>query len=157
MPKSLQMLLRDAHGAVDAEVHAAMIRAGYSEIKPGHHIVLRNLGENGARPSELAAAAGVTRQAIAKVVDDLERRGVLRREPDPDDGRGVIVRYTDHGLEGLAVARRHMAAMEADFATRIGVDRWAAVRTALETLFSDHPILRTRGKNVETATTPNVG
>jgi DNA-binding MarR family transcriptional regulator len=87
----------------------------------------------------MAAAAGVTRQAITKVVDDLERRGVVRREPDPVDGRGVIVRYTERGLEGLAVARRRMAAMEADFAARIGADRWAEVRTALETLFPEHP------------------
>jgi DNA-binding MarR family transcriptional regulator len=137
--KSLQVLLRDAHAAVIAEVRAAVIRAGYSEINPGHHIVLRNLGENGARPSELAAAAGVTRQAITKVVDDLERRGVVRREPDPDDGRGVIVRYTDRGLEGLAVARRTMEALEGDFADRIGADRWAEVRIALETLFADTP------------------
>lgn len=138
MPRSLQVLLRDAHSAVDAEVAGAATRAGFSELKPGHHIVLRNLGENGARPSEMAAAAGVTRQAITKVVDDLERRGVVRREPDPVDGRGVIVRYTERGLEGLAVARRRMAAMEADFAARLGADRWAEVRTALEILFPEH-------------------
>ena len=57
--------------------------------------------------------------------------GTDRREPDPNDGRGVIVRYTDRGLEGLALARRHLEAMEADFAARIGVDGWAEVRTAL--------------------------
>lgn len=130
--------MRDAHSAVDAEVAGAATRAGFSELRPGHHIVLRNLGENGARPSEMAAAAGVTRQAITKVVDDLERRGVVRREPDPVDGRGVIVRYTERGLEGLAVARRRMAAMEAGFAARIGADRWAEVRTALEILFPEH-------------------
>lgn len=141
--KSLQILLRDAHAAVDAEVRAALLAAGYSEINPGHGIVLRNLGENGARPSEMAADAGVTRQAITQVVDDLQRRGVVRREPDPADGRGVIVRYTDRGLEGLAFARRHMEAMEADFAARIGADRWADVRTALETLFTDPPAAST--------------
>ncbi|WP_310963095.1 MarR family winged helix-turn-helix transcriptional regulator [Nocardioides terrisoli] len=139
MPKSLQVLLRDAHAAVDAEVAAAATRAGFSELNPGHHVVLRNLGELGARPSEMAAAAGVTRQAITKVVDDLERRGVVRREPDPVDGRGVVVRYTERGLEGLAVARRRMAAMEADFSARIGADRWAEVRIALEILFPEHP------------------
>jgi DNA-binding MarR family transcriptional regulator len=137
--KSLQILLRDAHAAVDAEVRAAVTRAGYSELNPGHYIVLRNLGENGARPSELAADAGVSRQAITKVVIDLERRGVVRRDPDPADGRGVIVRYTDRGLEGLALARRRMAALEVDFAARIGASLWGDVRAALETLFGDPP------------------
>lgn len=137
--KSLQILLRDAHTVVDAEVHAAVARAGYSEINPGHHLVLRNLGENGARPSELAAEAGVTRQAITKVIDDLQRRGVVRRDPDPHDGRGVIVRYTQRGLEGLAVARARMEAIEADCASQIGAENWAQVRTALETLASNTP------------------
>lgn len=139
MPKSLQILLRDAHTAVHAQVQAAVTRAGYSDLNPGHHLVLRNLGENGARPSELAAEAGVTRQAITKVVDDLVRRGVVRRDPDPEDGRGVIVRYTDRGLAGLAVARGHMDAMEAGFADRVGADRWAQVRATLEELFGDVP------------------
>lgn len=139
MTKSLQILLRDAHAAVNGEIRAALARDGYSEINPGHHIVLRNLGEDGARPSDLAAAAGVTRQAITKVVDDLVRRGVVRREPDPEDGRAVIIHYTDHGLEGLAVARQCMESMEADFAARIGAGRWAAAREALETVFDAHP------------------
>ena len=137
--KSLQVLLRDAHAAVHGEVQAAVTRAGYGDINPGHHVVLRNLGENGARPSELAAAAGVTRQAITKVVDDLVRRGVVRRDPDPEDGRGVIVRYTDHGLEGLAAARRHMDLIEARFAAKVGAQRWSEVRTTLEELFGDPP------------------
>ena len=131
------MLLRDGHAAVVAEVQAALVRAGYSELSAGHHAVLRNLGENGARPRDLAAAAGVTRQAVTKVVDDLQRRGLVRRDPDPDDGRGVIVRYTSHGLAGLAFARQHMAAIEADFAARIGTQRWTDVRAALEILFGD--------------------
>ena len=137
MTKSLQVLLRDAHTAVYSEVQAEVTRAGYSDLNPGHHIVLRNLGENGARPSELAVEAGVTRQAITKVVDDLVRRGVVRRDPDAEDGRGVIVRYTDRGLEGLGVARRHMDAMEAGFAARVGAERWAQVRTTLEELFGN--------------------
>jgi DNA-binding MarR family transcriptional regulator len=135
--KSLQVLFRDAHAAIHAEVQAAVTRAGYSELTAGHHTVLRNLGEYGARPNELAAQAGVTRQAVTKTVDELVRRGVVRRDPDPEDGRGVIVRYTDHGLAGLAVARQHMEALEKDFAARVGPEQWAEVRQTLQALFGD--------------------
>jgi DNA-binding MarR family transcriptional regulator len=138
MPKSIQILLRDAHHAVDAKVRAALAASGFDEIVPGHYIVLRNLGEDGARPSELAARAAVTRQAITKVVDDLERLGFVRRDPDPVDGRGVIVRYTDRGRAGLNVARKRMLSLEDEFAAQVGADRWAEARAVLDTVFDEN-------------------
>lgn len=135
MTKSLQVLLRDAHDAVDAANRVALAQNGFADIKRWHLTVLRNLGEDGSRPSELAARAGVTRQAVTKVLDELERLDLVRRERDPDDGRGVIVRYTDRGRTGLNVARTRMLELEAEFAERLGAKRWADVRGALETLF----------------------
>jgi DNA-binding MarR family transcriptional regulator len=43
----------------------------------------------------IAERAQVSRQAIAKVIDDLERVGLVPRDPDPQDGRGVIGRLTE--------------------------------------------------------------
>ncbi|HEY2438225.1 MAG TPA: MarR family transcriptional regulator [Solirubrobacteraceae bacterium] len=100
---------------------------------------MRNIGEDGARPSELAAHAGVTRQAITKLVDELDQLDLVRRDPDPDDGRGVIARYTDRGRAGVAIARKRMLALERDYAAQVGADRWADVRSTLETLFGDDP------------------
>ena len=59
------------------------------------------------------------------------------RDPDPDDGRGVIVRYTERGRAVLAIARRRMLALERSYAAQVGADRWAEVRSTLETLFGD--------------------
>src|SRR5579871_1475963 len=120
MPKSIALLLRDAYQTVDTEVLAALAAAGFAEVQPGHAIVLRHLGEDGARPSEIAARAQVTRQAVTKALDDLERLGLVLREPDPRDGRGVIVRYTARGVAGLRVARARMEAIEREFATQVG-------------------------------------
>ena len=133
MPKSIAVLLRDAYRTVDSEVLAAAAAAGF-EIQPGHAIVLRHLGEDGARPSELAAKAQVSRQAITKALDDLERLGLVRRQPDPSDGRGVIVHYTSRGLGALQVARTRMDELEREFTSQVGAKQWATVRTVLETL-----------------------
>ncbi len=134
MPKSIALLLRDAYRTVDSEVLAAAARAGF-EIQPGHAIVLRHLGEDGARPSEMAAKAQVSRQAITKALDDLERLGLVRRQPDPSDGRGVIVHYTRRGLAALQIARTRMNELERAFASQVGAKQWATFRTVLETLF----------------------
>jgi len=140
MPKSLQILFRDARAAIEATVRADLAQNGFGDVTPSHSALLRDFGDDGASPSELAAHAGVTRQAITKLVDELERLDLVRRDPDPDDGRGVIVRYTDRGRAGVAIARKRMLALERDYATQVGADRWAEVRSTLETLFGDDPM-----------------
>jgi DNA-binding MarR family transcriptional regulator len=137
MTKSLQVLLRDARDTVEAENSAVLAQNGFADIKPWHAAVLRNLGEDGSRPGELAARARITRQAVTKIVDELERLDVVHRDPDPDDGRGVIVRYTDRGRAGLDIVRKRMLELEAEFAERVGARRWADTRAVLETLFDD--------------------
>jgi DNA-binding MarR family transcriptional regulator len=137
MTKSLQVLLRDAHDTVDAHNSAVLAHNGFADIKPWHGAVLRNLGEDGSRPGELAARARISRQAVTKIVDELEALDVVRRDPDPDDGRGVIVRYTDRGRAGLDIVRKRMLELEAEFAERVGARRWADARTVLETLFDE--------------------
>jgi DNA-binding MarR family transcriptional regulator len=139
MPKSIQILFRDARSAIEAAVRADLAKHGFGDVAPSHSALLRNLGEDGSRPSDLAAHAGVTRQAITKLVDELERLDLVRRDPDPDDGRGVIVRYTDRGRAVLAIARARMRALERGYAAQVGADRWAEVRSTLETLFGDDP------------------
>jgi DNA-binding MarR family transcriptional regulator len=137
MPKSLQILFRDARSAIETAVRADLAQNGFGDVAPAHAALLRNIGEDGARPSELAAHADVTRQAITKLVDELERLDLVRRDPDPEDGRSVIIRYTDRGLAGVAIARKRMLALERGYAAQVGAERWAQVRSTLETLFGD--------------------
>jgi DNA-binding MarR family transcriptional regulator len=139
MPKSIQILFRDARSAIEVAVRADLAQNGFGDVAPSHSALLRNVGEDGARPSDLAAQAGVTRQAITKLVDELERLDLVRRDPDPNDGRGVIIRYTDRGRAGVAIARKRMLALERGYAAQVGADRWADVRSTLETLFGDDP------------------
>jgi hypothetical protein len=66
MPKSIQILFRDARAAIEAAVRADLAQNGFGDIAPAHSALLRNLGDDGSRPSDLAAHAGVTRHAIAR-------------------------------------------------------------------------------------------
>jgi DNA-binding MarR family transcriptional regulator len=65
--------------------------------------VLRLLGRAGAAhqlsPSRLAEQVVRTTGAMTKILDRLERRGLLERVPDPTDRRALLVRLTDDGLE----------------------------------------------------------
>jgi DNA-binding MarR family transcriptional regulator len=55
---------------------------------------------------ELAAAEGVAAPTMTRLVDGLERDGLVGRGPDPDDRRGVLVRATPKGSRVLQRGRR---------------------------------------------------
>ena len=55
--------------------------------------------------SALADALVVDKGQLSRTVRELEQLGLIRREPDPSDGRASILFPTAHGIERLAAAR----------------------------------------------------
>lgn len=92
--------------AANLEQHA---RAGLAEhgVDAGEFDVLAALLRQGGSyelsPSALAREALVSTSGMTKRLDRLERRGLLRRRPDPDDRRAVLVALSD---DGVALARQ---------------------------------------------------
>lgn len=71
--------------------------------------VMGALFERPRRITELAAHEGVTQPGITVLVNRLERRGWVERQPDATDARAVLVRLTRPGhqvVEGLRVEYR---------------------------------------------------
>ncbi|GEM_PF-1023639 len=52
---------------------------------------------DGATAGELTAAIGVGSSRTTAILQSLERKGLLRRGTDPDDGRRVLAFLTDEG------------------------------------------------------------
>jgi DNA-binding MarR family transcriptional regulator len=65
---------------------------------------LRALAVEPIRMSELAARLVTDKPYTTLVVDDLEQRGLVVREQDPDDRRCKIVRITPEGREVARIA-----------------------------------------------------
>lgn len=59
--------------------------------------------EGGTRPSELAKRLGMSKQAINQLLKDLEKMGVVRREPDPEDGRARLILFTEEGHRSMVL------------------------------------------------------
>lgn len=127
-------LLRDAFARFEAELIAATPPVGERRLRPTHNHVLRHLDAEGTRASVIAERAGLTRQAITQIVDELEAAGVVAREPDPADGRAKRIVYTEAGRAAFAASRGHIAAIEARWRDELGATRWAALRAGLEDL-----------------------
>jgi DNA-binding MarR family transcriptional regulator len=71
------------------------------------------------RIARLAEQAGVSLSRTSRLLDSLEQRGLLKRQPCPDDSRASNVHLT---AAGLRLAREAQAAHLADV-QRVFVDR----------------------------------
>jgi DNA-binding MarR family transcriptional regulator len=68
------------------------------------------LGDESISQSRLASELGLATGTISLRIDRLERLGLARREPDPEDGRSALVRLAARGRELFeACAPEHLA------------------------------------------------
>jgi DNA-binding MarR family transcriptional regulator len=99
-----------------------------SEVGPGGLGVLVALDQHGPqRVGALADAVAVTAPSMTRIVNALERDGLVLREADPDDGRAQVVAMTAAGRTLLASGReirlaalgRRLAALPAEERERL--------------------------------------
>jgi DNA-binding MarR family transcriptional regulator len=77
------------------------------------YVALSHLGR-GAAGSQLgmAEAIGYDKTRLISLLDGLQDRGLVSREPDPEDRRARVVRLTPAGTRKLRAARADIRAME---------------------------------------------
>ena len=86
-------------------------------------VQLAEAPEHRLRMTELADAVLLSRSGVTRLVDRLERGGLVSRCPVENDGRGVAAQLTDAGLSRLRVASRtHLAGVARHFAARLDAE-----------------------------------
>jgi len=109
-------LLARANALSLADATASLAAQG---LKVRSYSVLA-LAVAGSRPTqrELSEFLRLDPSQIVSVIDDLEHRGWVRREPDPSDRRVNVVVATDAGRAACATAREAVeSAQRAHFAS----------------------------------------
>jgi DNA-binding MarR family transcriptional regulator len=97
--------------------------------------VLHTLAGGGPRRlTELTASEQVTQSAITQIVTKLERDGLVERQPDPSDGRAVLVHITAAGAAIVDGRRAERMARLAELASRLTPAERTAIATALPAL-----------------------
>lgn len=75
------------------------------------------------RMTELADAVLLSRSGVTRLIDRLERIGLVMRARTDEDGRGVAAVITERGRDRLRqAARTHLAGVARHFATALGED-----------------------------------
>lgn len=97
--------------------------------------VLHTLAGRGPqRLTELTASEQVTQPAITQIVTKLEREGLVERQPDPSDGRAVLVRVTATGAAIVDGRRADRIAHLAELTSHLTRAEQAAIAAALPAL-----------------------
>ena len=113
------------------DLHARLAEVGFPEMRPSFGFVFRILRASAPTPSELAARLGVSKQAVGKVLDEMEARGFVARRADPHDRRARRVVLTEHGRAASDAAIRFSDEIEADLRGKVGLEQVATLRAAL--------------------------
>ena len=106
--------------------------AARDKVSAAHIHITRHLPLNGARLVELAAMAGMSKQAMGDLVDQCTAWGLVQREPDPLDARARRVVFTPVGLAWLQAFKDAVAQAEAEFREAVGKDVATVVALGLE-------------------------
>lgn len=104
--------------ALDQATRGVLPELGLTVAEFDILVALRRAGEPyRMKPNELARALLLSSGGISNVVNHLAERGLVRREPSPDDGRSTMIRLTPDGVRTAERAVRANAdAHEAVFA-----------------------------------------
>jgi DNA-binding MarR family transcriptional regulator len=69
-----------------------------ARLTPPQYFILSLLSDNDGRPfKELAEALACTRATVTGIVDTLEKKALVTRNPHPDDRRSMLVKLTEGG------------------------------------------------------------
>ena len=130
--------LNDLMRAIDREATRqaawAVERSGIRGLTVAHGRLMAELDPAGTRPSQLAVRLGVTKAAVGQLLDKLEKKGLIVRARDPDDGRAVIVRPTEKAKTAYRTARAALVAIESEWRVRLGEAGAAALERSLLSL-----------------------
>src|SRR4051812_27118880 len=127
--------------------HSALVRALDTELEAEHGLpitsydVLINIeGSAGERMRmrDLADAVLLSRSGLTRLVDRLEREGLVRREACDEDARGLFTVLTDEGVARLRAASPvHLRGVAEHAVGRLDDDEAAALAGLLAKMIDD--------------------
>ncbi len=143
MENHLVHWLRLSHEKFDARVMAHMAHhpgvslglsnlAARGQLSAAHIHITRCLAVEGMRLTDLAAKAGMTKQAMGVLVTQCEAWGMVNRTVDPQDARARWIRFTDIGLAWLAAYEESVIKAEDELRMAVGADVATVITLGLE-------------------------
>lgn len=136
-------MLRSAWTELADEVFDGLNHAGFDDLRPVHRLILRDMLVSRLRPSELGDRLGISKQAANDLVRELETKGYITLEPDPEDGRAKRIVATNRGVRASETAQEGSQAIGRRWAQLVGEERYAVFEQVLREIVAAsgrHPL-----------------
>ncbi|MFD0618332.1 MarR family winged helix-turn-helix transcriptional regulator [Paenibacillus sp. GCM10027629] len=130
----LTSLLSLSFSALIDELHDRLNELGFGDIRPAHGFMFKHIIPDGATGIELAEHLGITKQAVSKMVDYLEKSGYVIRQTHPNDKRGKIIVLTERGRQVMKAKEEIIAEIEQRWIDNIGAERMLMLKEDLTKL-----------------------
>lgn len=133
IPSELDLisLLSLSFSASINELHDRLSELGFGDIRPVHGFMFKCMIPSGATGMELAEYLGITKQAVSKMVDYLEKSGYVVRKPHPTDKRGKIIVLTEQGWSVVKEKEKILNDIEENWIKNIGTKRMQMLKEDL--------------------------
>jgi DNA-binding MarR family transcriptional regulator len=96
---------------------------GWHDIQPEHLKLVGIIGDREWNNNELAKKAGISKQAMSKMVNLLEGRGFISVVPDENDSRAKIITISKKGVEFLEYFHKNNIEFSRQFSELISKDK----------------------------------
>lgn len=125
---------------MDCRITAKLQHRGYNNFKLGDLVLIVNIEPQGIINNELAKKARITKQAMSKVVKNLEAEGYIRTCKHASDNRASVISLTDEGKKLIICAAESFQEIQEEYTGIIGEQDAASLKQILRKLISNlHP------------------
>ncbi|WP_186332144.1 MarR family winged helix-turn-helix transcriptional regulator [Bordetella genomosp. 13] len=139
--------LRYCLGYVEQRLCEALADAGFADIQVAHFKVFRFPPPQDERPIDLAQRAGMSKQAMNYLLQQLEASGYVQRN-GVEGSAARLVSLTEKGWKVAEIQRATVHRIEREWEARIGKQRFQAFYEVLKELSdpSQGPLGRATGR-----------
>jgi DNA-binding MarR family transcriptional regulator len=133
----LVFLLGSAFRQIIDRLHVELAEKGHPDARPIHGFALQAIGSGGITTAELGRRLGVSKQAAAKTVKNLETLGYVARVADTADARSVLLMRTALGGELLEQSARFFDESQQQLIEQFGEKNYAKLLDQLGYIAGD--------------------
>ena len=134
-------LLRVPAQAIQRRIIRELNAVGFDGLSMPHMAVLQFPGPDGVRPGALAERAGMSKQAMNRLLQSLEELDYIVRSDAPDEGRARVVRFTNRGRAAYSKVLGILGNIEHEWSAELGSKDFAQLKELLFRVW-ESPLIR---------------
>lgn len=108
-----------------------MVQRGFDDVRRAHNAVFVFVPAAGIRLTDLAESAGLSKQAMGELVEELVGKGYFEKAPDPTDGRAKLIVWAERGEQAHRATMEVFGDLERELAVHLGTGTYDELKVGL--------------------------